>query len=87
MSNSIVGVWENMYDEYGEYRPFVYKDGEWRSTITPYVYWESEWKPIGKAGTLMIPFMTVDNEYFMTSDGKMFLVRNHVKNNAILNTI
>ena len=28
----------------------------------------------------MIPFMTSDGEYFYTSDGKKFLVRNHAKN-------
>ena len=35
----------------------------------------------------MIPFMTSDNEFFYTSDGKKFLVRNHVKNHAVLTSI
>ena len=33
----------------------------------------------------MIPFMTVNDEFFITANNKKFLVKNHIKNNAIIN--
>lgn len=74
--NAVVGLWSDTTDKYEEYRPMIYHNGEWQRVL-PYVGFEGEWAPVGHTGTLMIPFITKDGEYFYTSDGLMFLVRSH----------
>ena len=76
MRHCVVGIWDATEDLYIEASPVVRFSNGWHD-CQPYVYDEGEWKMIGGAGTLMIPFITSDGKYFYTSDGKMFLVRTH----------
>lgn len=77
MRHSVIGVWEEASDQFEEYSPRIYTNGAWNIAPLVYVYTENEWQLCGGARTLMIPFITSDNKYFYTSDGKMFLVRAH----------
>ena len=73
---NIVGVWRTSTDQFEEYIPYVYTNNQWVCAL-PYAYTENSWKRVGGAGTLYIPFMTSSGDYFYTSDGKIFLVKNH----------
>lgn len=73
---SVVGVYNETSDLWLEGIPNVYNSNTWKS-CHPYIYTDGEWRPAGAAGTLMVPFITSDGNYFYTSDGKMFLVRQH----------
>ena len=72
---NIVGVWRNSTNQFEEYEAYIYDDG-W-VPVLPYVYSDGAWRRIGGAGTLMVPFVTSTGDYFYTSDGKLFQVRNH----------
>lgn len=45
--------------------------------MAAYIYTDNAWKQVGSAGTFMIPFVTSNGEFLYTSDGKMFLVKEH----------
>ena len=76
MRHPVIGVFNNTQDLWLEAIPRAYHNNEWHDTDM-WLYTNTEWRQVGNAGTLMIPFITVDGEYFYTSDGKMFLVRAH----------
>ena len=77
MIHPIVGVFNETQDLFIEALPRVYNENAWRQAAC-YVWHNNAWKQVGGATTLMIPFITSDGKYFYTSDGKMFLVRNHI---------
>ena len=74
--NNVVGLYNSTDTEYKEYFPLIYTNNTWKC-VEPYVYDGTTWRRIGGVGTLMIPFITSDGEYFYTSDGKLFQVKNH----------
>lgn len=76
MRYSVMGIWNSTSDKFIEMIPLVYHNGNWYGASAK-VYDENQWKQIGGAKTLMVPFITSDGNYFYTSDGKMFLVRQH----------
>ena len=71
-----MGVFNATQDLFLEATSRIYLSGDWHD-CQPYVYDNGAWRMVGGAGTLMIPFITSDGEYFYTSDNKMFLVREH----------
>lgn len=76
MKYSVVGVYNQAQDLWLEAIPRLNLTSNWRN-VKVFVYTDSEWRQVGGAGTFMIPFITVDGEYFYTSDGKMLLVKAH----------
>lgn len=78
MKQCVIGIWANNTDGFIEAVPRIYSNNTWTNSVIPYVYDGSAWKAIGKAGTLMIPFITSQGEDFYDSTNKPFLVRSHM---------
>ncbi len=73
---SVIGVYNSATDQFKEYCPMVYRNGQWTKALS-FAYINGTWQPVGQAGTLMIPFILSDGSELHTSDGKLFQVRNH----------
>lgn len=59
--------------DFKKYIPWVYNGTAWQAAI-PYVY-DGGWVAAGQTGELMLEFLTSAGENFVTSDGKIFMVR------------
>ena len=78
MIQSVIGIWKDATNGFIEGVPRIYDGSLWRYSVKPYVYDGTSWQPVGQAGTLMIPFITSQGEYFYDSNNKQFLVRSHM---------
>lgn len=73
---NIIGIFNATQNKWIESSPFIYTTNGWLNS-TAYIYTDNAWKQVGSAGTFMIPFVTSNGEFLYTSDGKMFLVKEH----------
>ena len=75
LRDSVIGIWNNSINDFNEYLPKVYFNSQWVLT-RPYVYSNGAWRPVGQAGTLMIPFVTSTSDQLYVN-GELFQVRRH----------
>lgn len=61
-------------NDYFFYYSFVNTNGQQKRAI-PYRYTNGEWKMIGGAGCLMVPFIDANGDKVYDSNGKAYLVR------------
>lgn len=74
--NPIIAIFNITDNEYQEYYPRIYREGQgWTTIIKPWVYDNGQWYLIGGAGELQMAIYTSDGKYLYTSDGKAILVR------------
>ena len=76
LQDPVIGIYRNSTSDYEEYVTKIYSSSAWK-LARPYVYSNGAWRPVGQAGTLMIPFATSSGDLLYTSDGELFQVRKH----------